>query len=53
MARLVCENCNYKLKTERDMSSKKCPYCGKGKLRKEESAEDLLNELCSVESESE
>ncbi|MFH1608146.1 MAG: hypothetical protein ABIA78_03355 [archaeon] len=41
MKKLVCKECNYRLRSESGQI-KKCPYCGKDTLIDEPNAEDLL-----------
>lgn len=37
-----CENCGYRFESEKP---KRCPYCGEDSVVKEESAEELLENL--------
>ena len=43
MTNFICRNCNYKFTKE--ITPKKCPYCSEATVRREESAEELLNEV--------
>jgi len=42
MAVYICKECNYRLESNLPKKGKKCPYCGKGKITEEPSAEELL-----------
>lgn len=45
MTQYVCENCNYNFNSEK-LVIKSCPYCGKiGTVRKEMTAENLINDV--------
>jgi len=45
MTSYKCENCNYGFNSEKPMI-KSCPYCGKvGTVRRETTAENLINEV--------
>lgn len=43
MTQFICKECGYKLEAESRL--KKCPYCDKDSLKKEESAEELIKRL--------
>ena len=45
MARLVCDSCGYKM-AEKGKIPQRCPYCSReGTMKKEKSAQDLLEEV--------
>jgi hypothetical protein len=41
----ICTNCNFRPKTG---NYKICPYCEKGKIKEESSAEELLDDVDNV-----
>ena len=43
MARFICKDCNYRFEIETENIPKKCPYCGEENIRKEKSAEEIVN----------
>ncbi len=43
MGKFYCESCGYKVDAK-SSPPKNCPYCGKEDLKKEKSAEELVNE---------
>ena len=42
MVKWVCSGCNFRLESE---NPRECPYCGRDSLKKEPSAEELLDEV--------
>lgn len=40
----ICKECGYRFETERPKS---CPYCSSVKVKREETAEELLSEVDS------
>jgi rubrerythrin len=42
MTKFICRECGYRISGE---ELKKCPYCNKGKLEKEKSAGELIEEV--------
>ena len=44
MVNYVCQNCNFKFKSDDFLKKRKCPYCSKEEAAPEKSAEDLINE---------
>ena len=44
MAKFICRDCGYRFESKLEQDRKKCPYCGKMRIIKEPSAEDLLND---------
>lgn len=43
--KFVCNECNYRFKSENESSEKSCPYCGKKAVIPEPDAEKLLEEV--------
>lgn len=49
MVKFVCKHCNYKFDLESDKPPKKCGFCGReGTVKKESSAEDLVEEVSEI-----
>jgi len=46
MENFICSNCKYKFKAKE--TPKTCPYCDKGAVVKEMSAEDIVSEVDSL-----
>jgi len=46
MDNFICLNCRYRFKAKE--RPKTCPYCDKGSVDLEQSAEDLVSEIDSV-----
>ena len=44
MTKFSCEECGYSFDSGLNQTGKGCPYCGKKKVEKEKSAEDLVRE---------
>ncbi len=42
MAKFFCKNCGYKFEAD---TPKKCPYCNEEALKRERSAEEMINEM--------
>tara|TARA_Y100000310_G_C20590452_1_gene767721 strand:+ start:535 stop:681 length:147 start_codon:yes stop_codon:yes gene_type:complete len=42
MVKWVCNGCNFRFESN---NPNDCPYCGRNRIEKEASAEDLLNEV--------
>jgi DNA-directed RNA polymerase subunit RPC12/RpoP len=54
MTTFICSQCNYRFDAETEKIPKRCPYCGKANcVRKEKSAEDLVDEVSRVLDEAE
>lgn len=45
MENFICNNCRFKFRAERPS---RCPYCDKGLIEKEKSADELINEISSL-----
>ncbi|MBU2562385.1 MAG: rubredoxin [Nanoarchaeota archaeon] len=42
MARFVCKKCNYRFESYAKNVKKECPYCGEQEIKRELSAQELL-----------
>ena len=45
MTRYICTACNFRFNSE---NPKECPYCGRSRIEKEKSAEELLEEVDKI-----
>jgi len=43
--KFICKDCNYRFESEFDKTKAPCPYCGKEKIEKQKSADELLKDI--------
>ncbi|HLC77875.1 MAG TPA: hypothetical protein VJH92_02015 [Candidatus Nanoarchaeia archaeon] len=44
MTAYICRECNYRFESQLPRNGRKCPYCGKDRVREEPTVDELLME---------